>query len=89
MRSHRHGVVMRPVTISWLIPITLKAAVKRAAGQRVEWIRNGNAVDEVIIARGGAVTLEIDARPGDWFSLVVREGDGDPTVFANAIFVGR
>jgi hypothetical protein len=70
-------------------PITLKAAIKRAAGQHIEWIRNGNAVDEVIIPRGGAVTLEIDARHGDWFSLVVRESDGDPTVFANAIFVGR
>jgi len=70
-------------------PITLKAAIKRAAGQHVEWIRNSNTVEVTLIPRGGIVTLDIDARPADWFSLVVRESDGDPTLFANAIFVAR
>jgi hypothetical protein len=71
-------------------PITLKAVIKFAAGQHIEWIRNGDAVvREALIPQGGEVTLDIEARPGDWFSLVVRKSDGDPTVFANAIFVGR
>jgi hypothetical protein len=42
-----------------------------------------------ITLKMGALALDAVARPGDWFTLVVRQGDGDPTVFANAIFVDR
>jgi hypothetical protein len=69
-------------------PITLEAAVGRAAGQRVEWIRNGDVLGDAVVTNTGALRLETIGRSGDWFSLVVRQGD-DPTVYANAIFVER
>jgi len=36
----------------------------------------------------GELVCETTARPGDWFSIIVRADDG-PTAFSNAIFVGR
>src|SRR5262249_21747000 len=67
----------------------LGAFVRRAAGQHVDWIRNGNVLGEMLVPPDGVLMLDTVGRPGDWFSLVVRQRDGDPTVFANAIFVGR
>jgi hypothetical protein len=76
-------------TIPHAGPITLKAAVGRAIGQHVVWLRNGEVLSEAAVPPTGALALDAVARPGDWFTLVVRQGDGDPTVFANAIFVDR
>jgi hypothetical protein len=75
-------------TIPHAGPVTLSAAVGRATGQRVEWIKNGEVLSGAPVPNTGAVTLDTVGRPGDWFSLVVCEGD-DPTLFANAIFVAR
>ena len=76
-------------TIPHAGPITLSASVGRATGQHVVWLRNGEVLGEAAVQPTGALALDIVARPGDWFTLVVRQGDGDPTVFANAIFVDR
>ena len=70
-------------------PITLKATIGRAKGQHVQWIRNGAVVGETLVPGAGEVTLDTVGRPGEWFALVVRQADDDPTVFANAIFVDR
>jgi hypothetical protein len=76
-------------TIPHAGPITLRASVGRASGQHVVWIRSGEVLGETPVPPAGPLALDTVARPGDWFTLVVRLGDDDPTVFANAIFVGR
>ena len=60
MRSHRHGVVMRPVTISWLIPITLKAAA-RPAGEAAELRRVLSRL--IVMARAYVTTFAPGSRP--------------------------
>jgi hypothetical protein len=85
VRGHRYEMGQ---TIPHAGPITLEATVGRATGQRVEWIRNGDVLGDALVTNAAALTLETVGRSGDWFALVVRQGD-DPTVYANAIFVGR
>jgi len=67
----------------------LKAAVGRATGQHVQWIRNGDVVGDRLVPVAGEVTLDTVGHPGEWFAVVVRQSDDDPTAFTNAIFVGR
>jgi len=52
------------------------------------WIRNGAVLGEAPVPPDGALALDTVSRPGDWFTLVVRQRD-DPTVWARAIFTGR
>jgi predicted metal-dependent phosphoesterase TrpH len=85
VRGHRYEM---GETIPHAGPVTLTATVGRATGQRVEWIRNGDVLSDAPVPNAGAVTLDTVGRPGDWFSLVVCQGD-DPTLFANAVFVAR
>jgi hypothetical protein len=86
IRGHRYEM---GETIPHGGAIRLRAAIGRAAGQHVEWIRNGDVLGDMLVPPGGEVAVDAVGRPGDWFSLVVRQADDDPTVFANAIFVGR
>lgn len=77
------AIVPRSATLS----LRLRAVVGRAGGQTLEWIRNGKV--EASDSIGPAPNIhQVDARPGDWFSLVVRDGD-DTTVISNPIYVGR
>jgi hypothetical protein len=69
-------------------PLTLRARVARGIGQRIVWIRNGDPLSETRLQVDGEVVLETTASVGDWFTVVVRDGD-DPTVIANAVFVRR
>jgi predicted metal-dependent phosphoesterase TrpH len=69
-------------------PIRLNAMVGHAIGQRVAWIRNGDVLSESTVPQAGDLALETIASPGDWFTVVVGEGD-DPTVLGNAIYVSR
>jgi hypothetical protein len=85
VRGHRFEM---GETIPHAGPVTLIATVGRATGQRVEWIRNGDVLTSATVPNAGAVTLDTVGRPGDWFSLVVRQDD-DPTLFSNAVFVAR
>jgi predicted metal-dependent phosphoesterase TrpH len=68
--------------------VTLHAHLTGAIGQRVSWIRNGKSIAETSVPANADMTLECDAHAGDWFTVVVRDGD-TPTVFANAIYVRR
>jgi hypothetical protein len=67
--------------------VTLRANVSDAPGQQVTWIKNGKPIGTSPISdNGGDLLFESDTTLGDWFTLVVNDG-GDPTVFANAIYV--
>jgi len=68
--------------------LTLTATVANAEGQRLVWIKNGEEIGTAIVPPSGTIALDVTGRPGDWFSLVVRDGS-DPTVFANAIYIAR
>jgi hypothetical protein len=61
--------------------------VKGAQGQRLIWIRNGKTVGESDIRDSSDVLFESNTKAGDWFTLVIKNAEGDPTVFANAIYV--
>jgi hypothetical protein len=66
--------------------VTLHASVNGAPGQQVTWIKNGKPIGTSPIPDSGDLLFESDTNLGDWFTLVV-DDDGDPTVFANAIYV--
>jgi hypothetical protein len=67
--------------------VALRANVSNAPGQRVTWIRNGKSIGESEIPNTGDVRIESDSKAGDWFTLIVHNAAGDPTVFANAIYI--
>jgi len=64
---------------------TLTATIGRAAGQRLDWIKNGRVLTSVSVTPGGHLTLDVVAAKGDWFSLVLRDAAG-PTLYSNAIY---
>jgi hypothetical protein len=68
--------------------LTLEAVVGRAPGQSASWIRNGETLTRMPVPADGRVTHSVAARPGDWFSLVVRDAAG-PTLYSGAIYVAR
>jgi hypothetical protein len=68
--------------------VTLYARVSAASGQQLQWIRNGEVVSSTPVQEGIPATLPIRVEPGDWFSVTVRDAKG-PTLFSNAIYVGR
>src|SRR5215472_3975549 len=64
--------------------VTLHAHLTAAKGQRLTWVRNGKPIGEAPVPGNLDAMLECDAHAGDWFTVVVRDGD-TPTIFANAI----
>jgi predicted metal-dependent phosphoesterase TrpH len=70
---------------SGLLELTVDAA--GAAGQRIEWIRNGR-VEHATAVSGAPAAWQTRAHPGDWFSVVLRR-DGAVTALSNAIYFGR
>jgi hypothetical protein len=68
--------------------VTLHARLSGATGQRIAWVKNGKTIGETAVPANEDATLECDAHPGDWFTIVVRAGN-TPTVFANAIYIRR
>jgi hypothetical protein len=81
-RRYEMGGVVPPA-----LNVTLHANVKGAQGQRLIWIRNGKTVGESDIRDSSDVLFESNTKAGDWFTLVIKNAEGDPTVFANAIYV--
>jgi hypothetical protein len=68
--------------------VTLSARVSAASGQQLQWIRNGEVISSTPVQDGIPATLPIKLEPGDWFSIIVRDAKG-PTLFSNAIYLGR
>jgi len=68
--------------------VTLTARIRGADGQHLAWIRNGKPIVGTTVSADADATLETNVQAGDWFTLVVRDGDM-PTVFANAIYIRR
>jgi hypothetical protein len=66
--------------------VTLAVATQGAAGQRVEWIRNGQALGVTEIFGSGGASTSALGQPGDWFSVILRDDMG-PTAFSNAIYI--
>ena len=67
--------------------MTLSATVAHAAGAECEWIRRGAVIRTVRITRDEWIdTLPVDARRGDWFSVIVR-ARGRARLISNAIYV--
>jgi hypothetical protein len=60
--------------------------VSRAAGQQVQWVRNGKIISNAPLTEGQSATLQVEAQPGDWFSLILRDDNG-PTLFSNPIYI--
>jgi hypothetical protein len=67
--------------------VTLRATIAGVPRQQVTWIRNGTPIGESDLSERGDLHFESDTNVGDWFTVVVHDADGDPTVFANAIYV--
>lgn len=68
--------------------VTLQVELRAADGQSVEWMRNGEPFAAQPVG-AGRLRRMVEARDGDWFSVVVRDAAGRVTVFANAIYIGR
>ena len=66
--------------------LTLYARTERAVGQQLSWVRRGLVVRTSTIGADGLEYVTMEASAGDWFSVILRDGDG-PTLFSNPIWV--
>ena len=66
--------------------VTLQVDVKNAEGQIVEWIRRGEPFATEPVANG-VQRRRVEARGGDWFSVIVRSATGQVTALSNAIYI--
>lgn len=66
--------------------VRLAVSVAGADGELVQWIRRGEVVHEARVAGPGSLHHDLDPRPGDWYSIVVRDGTR-PTLLTGAIHV--
>jgi hypothetical protein len=63
------------------------ASVDYAQGQECEWLNRGNAITtQPIETDHDTLTIDLDARAGDWISLIVRNRH-HVTAWSNAIYV--
>jgi hypothetical protein len=69
-------------------PVTFQLMTEGAAGQHVEWIRNGEVASRSPIDGAGHAGTSIAVRPGDWVTVILRDAQG-PTLFGNAIYIER
>jgi hypothetical protein len=66
-------------------PLTFEAVVQRGTGQTATWIRNGESIATTPVPADGRLSHQVTGRPGDWFSLILRDGSG-PTLYSGAIY---
>jgi hypothetical protein len=66
--------------------LTLDVHAQRAEGQELAWVRRGDVVKTVTLGADGRASITVEARDGDWFSVVLRDSKG-PTLFSNALYV--
>jgi hypothetical protein len=64
------------------------AVVGGAQGQTATWIRNGETLATASVPVDGRLTQLVTARPGDWFSLILRDANG-PTLYSGAVYTTR
>ncbi len=76
------------IPLSTAPEIVLRAGVINAQGQTLVWIRNGEELSRTKLTDGTTARLTVRPRPGDWYSIVVRDDSG-PTLFSNAIHFER
>lgn len=76
-----------PVAAGQRVRAELRATVIGAEGHQLRWIRRGNTIGEARLDRLGTATATVDAGSGDWFSLVVVDGER-PMLLSGAIYVG-
>jgi hypothetical protein len=55
-------------------------------GDVVQWVRRGEVVHEAQVTASGTLQHDVDPRPGDWYSVVVRR-ESRPTLLTGAIYV--
>jgi hypothetical protein len=69
--------------------VAFRLTVLRAAGQKVDVIRNGKIVDNVtrnpLASNDVTLDFSVEVRPGDWVRITVRDGAG-ATVIGNPIY---
>lgn len=66
--------------------MTLRATLRAAEGQQLIWIRRGQEIGRATVRVGVVAEIVVDAKQGDWFSIIVRDSEG-PTLYSGAIFV--
>jgi hypothetical protein len=71
-----------------LTNLTLSVTVSRAAGQKLQWLRNGEVISTASAPDNRPAILRVQARPGDWFAVILRDGNG-PTLYSNPIYLER
>lgn len=66
-------------------PVLVRAAVRDASGQTLEWILKGRVDVGVPITEASvAIERSVNLKSGDWVSVVIRDAAG-PTAISNAI----
>ena len=66
--------------------LRFEAVVGRAAGQQLDWIRNGAVVATQALTSGETTVIQrLPVVAGDWVAVVVRRG-GQPTLFSNPVY---
>jgi hypothetical protein len=63
--------------------VEFRAETSAAAGQSLEWIRNGIVIGKAAIGTD-ADRFSTRGSPGDWFSVVMRDRQDEPTPMLTA-----
>jgi hypothetical protein len=81
-RRHQLGdtIRLKPFTM-----VSLEATVSGASGQTLQWMRRGEPIESTDLSGDGIVRLELQAAPGDWFSVNIVDDEG-PTLLTSAIY---
>ena len=88
------GEDVQPYPIGATVPrcggrLRLHASVEGANGQRIDWIRNGRALESTSVTGDSeSADITVPAGDGDWFAIVLRDSAG-PTAFSGAIYCPR
>ena len=73
------------ISIQPFTTVSLEAAVAGAEGHTLQWIRSGNPLETVEISGSEVIRTNVQAAPGDWFSIVIFDDRG-PTLLTGAIY---
>jgi hypothetical protein len=68
--------------------LMLSASVSGSSGSELQWVRDGEVVSTVRVTDAQSTILPAKPRPGDWFTVIVRDDRG-PKLYGNAIHIER